>query len=358
MTLSGDVGFDIASAIICGALIISRCVYRLLFRCKVHPTCHRRWRVDDAYMALALLPLIGRTATIVMSFVLNPSHSTSPVTEAEAAEAGLSVEDMTADRVLSRKLLIPGRISYALFLWILKLCLLTFYTRFVGPLSWGRAVIRTLWWVILATFIAVVAATLTECRPLSLAWQLALPEDRDKCSRGLANLLTMASFNILTDLALIVLPFPMLRHIRLDRKAKIQLSIIFGIGTLVVVITILRIPLILIASVSQRSRSMWASIEILCACIVANTAFFYTVVKDLQGRHSHSQTASSGAHPGNFYLQSLPSTTGADGPGGGGGGADETGSGSVSGSGGSSAPKVRTVERTEVFIEDNKRPHS
>jgi hypothetical protein len=37
-----------------------------------------------------------------------------------------------------------------------------------------------------------------------------------KCSRGLINLLTMASFNMVTDIALIILPFPMLRHIRLN----------------------------------------------------------------------------------------------------------------------------------------------
>lgn len=114
MTLSPNVSFDIASAGICGTLIISRCIYRLLFRCRVHPTCHRRWRVDDAFMALALLPLVGRTVTIVMSFVLNPGHSTSPVTAEEAAAAGMSIENMTSDRVLSRKLLLPGRICYAL----------------------------------------------------------------------------------------------------------------------------------------------------------------------------------------------------------------------------------------------------
>lgn len=114
MALSADVSFDIASAAICGTLILCRCAYRLLFRCKVHPTCHRRWRVDDIYMALALFPLVARTTTIVMSFVLNPGHSTLPVTPEEAAAAGTSVEEMTSDRVLSRKLLIPGRISYAL----------------------------------------------------------------------------------------------------------------------------------------------------------------------------------------------------------------------------------------------------
>ena len=34
----------------------------------------------------------------------------------------------------------------------------------------------------------------------------------------------MAVFNILTDVALIVLPFPMLRHIRLDRKAYVAMG--------------------------------------------------------------------------------------------------------------------------------------
>lgn len=60
-------------------------------------------------------------------------------------------------------------------LWMLKLCLLTFYTRFVGPLSWGKTVIRTLWWMILVTFVTILIVTLTECRPLHLAWDLAPP---------------------------------------------------------------------------------------------------------------------------------------------------------------------------------------
>jgi hypothetical protein len=311
MGLLPDVSFDIASAVICGVLIVCRCLYRLLFPCKLHPTCHRRWRVDDAYMALALIPLIVRTVTIVTSFILNPDHAGSPPTAEEAAASGLSVSQLASHWVVSRKLLIPSRLSYALFLWLLKLCLLTFYSRFVEPLSWGHTVIRTLWWLILATYASVLIATLTECRPLYHAWELTPPGESHECARGLANLLTMASFNIITDLALIILPFPMLRNIRLDRKAKIQLMILFGIGIIVVVITILRVPLILISSVSQRSRSMWASIEMLCACIVANTAFFYTVVKDLQGRHSHSQNApSNNIHGANFYMQSLPSSSG------------------------------------------------
>ncbi|KAH7305180.1 hypothetical protein B0I35DRAFT_113795 [Stachybotrys elegans] len=349
MPLSASVVFDIVSATLCAALILTRCAYRLLFRCKTHTTCHRRWRIDDAYMALALIPLIGRTATITMNFTLNPTQASTPVTEAQAAEAGMTVEALTSNRIDAFKLIIAARICYALLLarsqqparnrandfsslWCLKISLLTFYARFVDPLVWGHHVVRGAWCLLIASFITVLIVTLTECQPLSLAWQLAPAGERmslikhflicnhrrniprestnicltgPSCARGVSNLLTMGTFNIVTDLMLIIMPLPILRLIRLDRKAKIQLTILFSIGLVVVIITTLRIPLILTAAVSQRSRSMWASIEILCACLVTNTSFFYALLKDVQGRHDTRQTNANAAQR-NFYLESLP----------------------------------------------------
>ncbi|KAK7414447.1 hypothetical protein QQX98_006726 [Neonectria punicea] len=308
--LSPDVIFDIASACACAALILSRCAYRALFRCKLHPTCHRTWRIDDFYMALALLPLVGRSACIAVSFILNESHTYDPATDAEAAVLGVSVESLNHDRVLSHKLLIPARICYALFLWCLKLALLAFYSRFIYVFHWGKAVTNTLWAFIALSFVAVLITTLAECRPLSLMWELNTGDDRDTCYRALGNLILMAVCNIISDVALIILPFPILQHLRLDFKTKIQLGFLFSVGAVVVAITILRIPLILNQSVSQKSRSMWASIEILCACVVANTPFFYALLKDLQRRHDDRTAPASTAYQGEFYMQSLPSSSG------------------------------------------------
>lgn len=265
MSLPSNVRFEAASGIVCACLILVRCAYRLFFPCRFHKSCHRQWRPEDAYMTFALVPLVVRTVTIALCFTLNPTQSAAPVTAEEAAALGRSVGQLTHERIVARKLLIPSRLSYALFLWTLKLSLLAFYSRFVGHLDWGRVTIRTLWWVIVLSYIVVMLATLLECRPLHLGWQLAPPGQRPKCSRGLINLLTMASFNMVTDIALIILPFPMLRHIRLNLLKKIQLIILFGIGVVVVVITITRIPLTLIQSVSQSARTMWASTEMLCA---------------------------------------------------------------------------------------------
>ncbi|KAF4464083.1 hypothetical protein FALBO_9086 [Fusarium albosuccineum] len=256
MALSPDVIFDIASACVCAALILARVVYRVLFRCKLHPTCHRTWRIDDFYMTIAILPLIGRASCISLSFVLNPTHTYEPATEAEAAAQGISVDRLNDDRMLSHKLLIPARICYALFLWCLKLGLLAFYTRFINVFPWGKVVAQTLWAFIVFTFVAVVITTLAECRPLSLMWALNFEDTDETCHRALGNLILMAVCNIISDVALIILPFPILQHLRLDLKAKLQLGFLFSVGGVVVAITILRLPLILNEDVSQESRSM------------------------------------------------------------------------------------------------------
>ncbi|KAH6993167.1 hypothetical protein EDB82DRAFT_524253 [Fusarium venenatum] len=309
-----DAALTISSTSVCAALIVARCIYRLVFRCHIHATCHRRWRIDDFYMTIAILPLIGRALCILFSFYLNPDHTYDPATQAEADGWDVGVQDLNSERELSHKLLIPARIFYALFLWCLKLGLLAFYSRFIDVFRWGKFVTDALWWFIMATFVAVFITILAECRPLSLMWALNYDASKVACNRAVGNLILMAVCNIILNVALIILPFPMLRHLRLDLKEKLQLGFLFSVGAVLVAITILRLPLILNQSVSQRSRSMWASIEILCACIVANTPFFYALVKDLQRQHDDrpERSPSNATNPSDFYdLQSLPSSSGA-----------------------------------------------
>ncbi|EFQ30451.1 hypothetical protein CGRA01v4_09994 [Colletotrichum graminicola] len=305
--MSADVAFDLVTAGICATLILIRCGYRLLWRCRVHASCHRTWHADDAYMAFALVPLIGRTTCIAVSFMLNPTHTYGPATEGQAAARGLTVEKLAEYYVVSHKLVIPARIFYALFLWSLKLCLLNFYSRFVDVFHWGKVATTALWWFIVVTYFVILIPTLVECRPLDLMWS---PDTSgaNTCHRALGNLITMAVFNIITDIALIVFPFPILRHVKLDGKAKAQLILLFSIAGLIVAVTILRLPMILNQAVSQRSRSMWASIEILCACIVANAAFYYALLKDYQlGHDSRVGGSSYYAQQPDYYMQAIPS---------------------------------------------------
>jgi hypothetical protein len=55
----------------------------------------------------------------------------------------------------------------------------------------------------------------------------------------------------------------------------------------------------------------WASIEILCACIVTNAAFYYALLKDWQRGHDSRAGlyGTSQVEQDEFYMQSLPSVS-------------------------------------------------
>lgn len=86
----------------------------MLSYCRVHTTCHRTWHLDDTIMALSSLPLAARAACIVVSFDLNPSQTYLLPSAADVAASGLTADQLEANYVVARKLLIPSRIFYAL----------------------------------------------------------------------------------------------------------------------------------------------------------------------------------------------------------------------------------------------------
>ncbi|KAG5301562.1 hypothetical protein I7I48_01618 [Histoplasma ohiense] len=158
----------------------------------------------------------------------------------------------------------------------MKLCLLRFYKRLETGSNKVHYSLQFLRAFIVSTFFATLVATLFECQPLYMFW--SHEHLHHPCRKGMANLLTMGTLNIATDLALILFPIPMLwRMTSLDFQAKLQLTLLFLVGILVVAITVTRLPLILSQSVAQSTRSLWASIEIVCSSVVANASFYYAI---------------------------------------------------------------------------------
>merc|ERR1712000_664122 len=135
-------------------------------------------------MAFALLPLAARTGCIIMSFLLSPSHTHDLPTEQDAADVGMSVDELRQARIVALKLLIGGRLSYALFLWCLKAALLSFYSRFIQVMPWGDLAIRGSWWLLGLTYIAVFIAILAECNPIHSMWQGSCGNITDLFKRG------------------------------------------------------------------------------------------------------------------------------------------------------------------------------
>lgn len=64
-------------------------------------------------------------------------------------------------------------------------------------------------WFLLLTFLGVVVSTIGECQPFKRYWQV-IPDPGPKCRLGYAQLATMGTANVITDLILVSLPIPII----------------------------------------------------------------------------------------------------------------------------------------------------
>ncbi|CUS08466.1 unnamed protein product [Tuber aestivum] len=197
--------------------------------------CHRGegMYLDDVWMGISLVPLLVRLGVIHVVLAYGTNNF---------SRKKYPIEDMSEVEIMRRttgsKMILAGRIFYAGFVWCMKVCMLGFYKR------------------------------LTALSAIPSVRQMT--PDPGHCVQAIAQLLTMGIFNILTDAALILIPLPLVFKSRLPIMRKLQLSLLFGLGIFVICITIIRMPVIIVDKSIQKARTLWASIECLAACIVAN----------------------------------------------------------------------------------------
>ena len=94
-------------------------------------------------------------------------------------------------------------------LWIAKFTISEFLKRLTSQV-WKRSYERMLQfirWFLALTFAAVIVATLAECQPFYLYWQL-IPDPGPRCRQGYAQLITMGASDVITDLLLVCFPIP------------------------------------------------------------------------------------------------------------------------------------------------------
>ncbi|KAI9369117.1 major facilitator superfamily domain-containing protein [Aspergillus egyptiacus] len=139
--------------------------------------------------------------------------------------------------------------------------------------------------------LALTFANIFQCRPVTVAFAASLPANAH-CTDILTLYLSSSPVNIITDLAILVLPNPILTRMRLPRKQKIILLVTFSFGFFVAVVDVVRVVYIQDAATSrelalrkvhlQNSGGMdfswyaslsflWSVVEvnvsIMCACV-------------------------------------------------------------------------------------------
>jgi hypothetical protein len=226
---------------------------------------------EDWIMFGSILPLLIRMALVHVVLIWGTNNTKT---------AGLSATDIH-HRSIGSRLVLASRIFYALFIWMAKGSILEFLKRLVGAF-WhtsyevGLQIIR---YFLLATLIAVLISDLAECQPFTHYWQV-IPDPGPHCREGIAQLMTMGICDIVTDLALVAFPIPIVIRSEMALRRKISLVLLFALSLGLVGLTAYRVPATISRKSSQQFRSLFASFEVLAAAGVANAVVIGSFIRD------------------------------------------------------------------------------
>ncbi|EGY14007.1 uncharacterized protein VDAG_00689 [Verticillium dahliae VdLs.17] len=251
--------------IFCTVMIVLRVVGRFIRTEKLFR--------EDKVVSLALIPMYLRMGCV--HFILLYGTNNADFTGVTLSEK------QHRQRQIASGLVLASRLLYAATLWILKDTILEYFRRLTETTS-ERYASQTLLFIrvaLIATFIAIFISNFAECQPFAHYWQV-LPDPGGQCRQGYAQLITMATCNIITDLLLVVFPIPMVLRSQLGLKKKVQLTLLFSLSLAVVVVTCYRVPNILRAHGNQQLRSLMASVELLFATTAANSLVLGSFVRD------------------------------------------------------------------------------
>lgn len=176
-------------------------------------------------------------------------------------------------------------------------------------------------WATIATLVVVNVAGIAltflnifQCRPVGAAFEDPIPPG-GHCTDIVTLYLSSAPVNIITDLALLFLPMPILTAMRLPRNEKLILIVTFSFGAFVAVVDVVRIAYLESAALTRLQDTtgsahgndegdfswiaalsfMWSAVEvhvgIICACVPGVKPLAAKIFPNLLGRitkhHSH-----------------------------------------------------------------------
>ncbi|KAJ5119097.1 hypothetical protein N7476_011448 [Penicillium atrosanguineum] len=154
-----------------------------------------------------------------------------------------------------------------------KTSLLLLYYRIFGVIKGFRWVLWTAGFLVIAYYIACVITSIAGCSPVNKFWNPSVP---GKCINEVEFFRYNGIANMLLDVMVLCLPYPMAWRLQATARQKLILTGMFLLGGFVVVVSILRITSFNFHSFNDATYvsatpSTWSSIEqsvgIICACL-------------------------------------------------------------------------------------------
>ncbi|KAK4150446.1 hypothetical protein C8A00DRAFT_36944 [Chaetomidium leptoderma] len=186
-----------------------------------------------------------------------------------------------------------------------KITVLCFFMR-VFPargfrlVCWGTITHCTLFMV--TTTIAAILA----CVPVESAWTAWTGTGEDVCFDNNAFWWAHSAINIATDLWILALPIPQLLKLQLGRKKKVYLILMFSVGLVITIISIIRFSGLVTYSASSNPTFnnvnvatysvIECNVSIMCCCMPTILSFLRHVLPTIFGSTNRSRDYKAGSY--------------------------------------------------------------
>ncbi|KAI0487782.1 hypothetical protein F4859DRAFT_510351 [Xylaria cf. heliscus] len=249
----------------------------------------RRERIDASFILVAVSTVIVIARIVVNEFYLKYGNAADVI-----KHAGYFNEQNLADVKTGSILVLVARVLITTILWLQICILLLFYTRITYGVNWVAWVVKITWVTVVTTYIGNILITFLECRPITLYWQVT--PDPGSCVQAYGQLIDQTISNIILDILLIVIAYPIVGLRKRTVAEHITLYTLFALGTFCIIISIIRIVSVHDSGSSQVIRSLWASVQMLVSAFVANAPNIYGSVRAVRMKRS-----SAGSTPAPGY---------------------------------------------------------
>ncbi|WQF82932.1 hypothetical protein CDEST_07946 [Colletotrichum destructivum] len=206
-------------------------------------------------------------------------------------------------------------IVYAIPPGACKMVILMFFLEINSSTDWFRRSVYFTMFVVVGSSLGILFSSIFPCNPIQSAYDLATP---GTCIDRVATFKATAALGVITDIMIICLPIPMVLNLQVSTRKKIGLLSLFGIGSVTVFTSIVRLYL-LITILNDPDQTwgaifinLWVGVEanllVMCACLSTLRLFFHTVSPKLFSSAA-AITGQSGGVSGNG-LQTIGGTGG------------------------------------------------
>ncbi|KAI3325698.1 hypothetical protein HD806DRAFT_454516 [Xylariaceae sp. AK1471] len=221
MSKPGPVGQSLLNWIIAFTII---CTVFLLLRLWAARMTKRRFFIDDAFVLVAFASTIACEGTIIWAICNGLGKPSSTVSPKEL-------------EVQAKVFAIPAAMTWLVATTCLKMSMLTLYLRIFTTAQYEKY-IYIMVAAVSAYGLTFYVVFLTNCSPIYQLWH---PVEGGWCRDATIEEFTSIAFNLFIDLAIVILPMPMVWKLQMPRHNKIFVTMMFSIGLITIAVMAWRV---------------------------------------------------------------------------------------------------------------------